>query len=93
MIMFMGGCAGSTAGGVKIERVMILLRQTKNELRNILHPRMITSLKINGSVVPSRVIVNVAIYVYSYYLCINLIWYCLRTAYFRSVDHLNELRM
>ncbi len=70
MIMFMGGCAGSTAGGVKIERVMILLRQTKNELRNILHPRMITSLKINGSVVPSRVIVNVAIYVFLFIVII-----------------------
>lgn len=70
MIMFIGGCAGSTAGGVKIERVMILLRQTKNELRNILHPRMITSLKINGSVVHSRVIVNVAIYIFLFVVII-----------------------
>lgn len=64
LIIFMGGCAGSTAGGVKLERVMILLRQSRNELRNMLHPRMITSLKINGSVIPNRVIINVAIFVF-----------------------------
>ena len=64
LIIFMGGCAGSTAGGVKLERVMILLRQSRNELRNMLHPRMITSLKINGSVIPNRVVINVAIYVF-----------------------------
>lgn len=70
LTIFMGGCAGSTAGGVKLERVMILFRQARNELRNMLHPRMITSLKINGSVIPNRVIINVAIYVFLYVVII-----------------------
>ncbi len=70
LMIFIGGCAGSTAGGVKIQRVLILLRQAKNELRYMLHPRMITSLKINGSVIPNRVIINVAIYVFLFVLII-----------------------
>ena len=72
MIIFMGGCAGSTAGGVKLERIMILMRQTRNELRNMLHPRMVTSLKINGNVIPNRVIINVAVYVFLFVLIIVL---------------------
>ncbi len=70
MLIFSGGCAGSTSGGVKIERLLILLLQTKNELRYILHPRMVTSLKINGSVVANRTIINVAVYVFLYTLII-----------------------
>lgn len=68
VIIFMGGCAGSTAGGVKLDRILILLRQAKNELRYMLHPRMITSLKINGNVIPNRTVINVAIYVFLFVL-------------------------
>lgn len=65
-LMYTGACAGSTSGGLKIERLLILLKQTKNELMYILHPRMITSLKINGNVISNRTIINTAIYVFMY---------------------------
>lgn len=72
LIIFMGGCAGSTAGGVKLERILILLRQARNELRNMLHPRMVTSLKISGNVIPNRVIINVAVYIFLFITIIIL---------------------
>lgn len=72
VIIFVGGCAGSTSGGIKIERILILLRQSRNEFRNMLHPRMITSLKVNGSVIPNRVIINVAIYFFLFVFVIVL---------------------
>lgn len=70
VLMFTGACAGSTSGGIKLERLLILLKQTKNELLRILHPRLVTSLKINNTVLPSRVVTNVSIYVFIYFLII-----------------------
>lgn len=67
-LMFTGACAGSTSGGIKLERLLILLKQTKNELLRILHPRLVTSLKINNTVLPSRVVSNVSIYIFLYFV-------------------------
>lgn len=51
-LFFIGGCSGSTAGGVKIIRWTVLAKQLRNEFRRILHPREIVTLRING--VPGR---------------------------------------
>lgn len=67
-LMFTGACAGSTSGGIKLERILILLKQTKNELLRVLHPRLVTSLKINGNVIPARIVTNVSIYIFMYLL-------------------------
>lgn len=49
-IMFAGSCAGSTAGGAKIDRLMITLKNTKNEIYRILHPNTIMPIRANGKV-------------------------------------------
>lgn len=46
--MFIGGCAGSTAGGLKCIRAVMLLRILQNELRRMLHPRAVLPVKVNG---------------------------------------------
>lgn len=46
--MFVGGCAGSTAGGLKCIRGVMLLRVLQNELRRMLHPRAVLPVKVNG---------------------------------------------
>lgn len=71
-LMFTGACAGSTSGGIKLERILILIKQTKNELQRILHPRLVTSLKINNAVIPSRIVTNVSIYIFLYLLIVCL---------------------
>jgi trk system potassium uptake protein TrkH len=65
-LLFCGGCAGSTSGGVKLERLLIVFRQTKNELMYTLHPRMVTTLRINGNVITNRTIINVCFYLLLY---------------------------
>lgn len=50
-IMFVGSCAGSTAGGAKIDRLMITLKNTKNEIYRILHPNTIMPIRANGKVI------------------------------------------
>lgn len=69
-LMFTGACAGSTSGGIKLQRLLILFKQTRNELLRILHPRLVTSLKINETAISGRIITNVSIYVFLYFFII-----------------------
>ena len=48
ILMFMGGCAGSTAGGVKMNRVILFLKISAQELVKSFRPKQVFSLKING---------------------------------------------
>ncbi|MBQ1724452.1 MAG: TrkH family potassium uptake protein, partial [Muribaculaceae bacterium] len=46
--MVFGGCAGSTAGGIKCVRGVMILKIMQNELKHILHPRAVLPVKVNG---------------------------------------------
>lgn len=48
MLMFFGGCMGSTAGGFKMSRVTVLLQVARNELRRSINPRAVSAVKLNG---------------------------------------------
>ncbi len=47
-LMFVGGCSGSTAGGIKVVRWVILRRQAQNEMKRLLHPHGIFSIHLDG---------------------------------------------
>ena len=53
---FAGGCAGSTAGGIKMMRVLLILRQGVREIRRLIHPNGVFPLKLGGEVIPDRVV-------------------------------------
>ena len=55
LLMFVGGCAGSTAGGIKVIRIMVIFHINFQEIFRMVHPRAVTSPKIGGRVVPERV--------------------------------------
>ncbi len=61
-LMFIGGCAGSAAGGPKVLRHVIAGRFTLCELRRTLHPRGVLPIKIGGRVVPEKVIRSVLVF-------------------------------
>ncbi|MEN8710981.1 MAG: TrkH family potassium uptake protein [Arenicellales bacterium] len=67
---FVGGCAGSTAGGMKVIRVELLLRQGRREIDRLLHPNAVLPIKLNKRPVPDGVINAVwgffALYVISF---------------------------
>ena len=50
LLIFTGGCAGSTAGGFKVSRVVMLFKMIKQELRRMLYPRSVSSVKFEGKV-------------------------------------------
>ncbi len=56
LLMFVGGCAGSTAGGIKSMRVLLLLRQGYHELFRLVHPRAVRHVKLGGRSVPIEVL-------------------------------------
>jgi trk system potassium uptake protein TrkH len=55
LLMFVGGCAGSTAGGIKVIRVLIIFRTILQDIFRMVHPRAVTPLKLGGRVVPEGV--------------------------------------
>lgn len=74
VLMFIGACAGSTGGGVKISRYMIMLRQLKNTIIHMLHPRSVKMVKLDGKALDHGVINEVFVF-YAVYMMIYL--FCL----------------
>lgn len=48
LLMFVGGCAGSTCGGIKVSRILIYLKTVKKEIAQLCHPRNVKVIKIDG---------------------------------------------
>ncbi len=59
MMLFLGGSAGSTAGGIKFVRHVVFLKNSWLEFKRIVHPRAIVPLIINGEMVTGRIINNI----------------------------------
>ncbi|MDW2133302.1 potassium transporter TrkG, partial [Vibrio sp. 2129(2023)] len=53
---FIGGCAGSTGGGMKVIRILLLTLQGARELKRLVHPRAVYTIKVGGSALPQRVV-------------------------------------
>lgn len=66
LIIFLGACAGSTAGGIKIIRHLVFFKNTYLEFKRIIHPRAIVPLKLNGQVVAPRILTHVIIFLLLY---------------------------
>ncbi len=68
LLMFIGGCAGSAAGGPKIVRHILMARLTLRELQRTLHPRAVLPVKLGGRVVPEHLLRDVQVFVLFYLL-------------------------
>lgn len=66
LLMCMGACAGSTGGGFKVSRLMIVVAAAKNELLNLLHPRSVQQVHMNGRKVPEQVVKTALCYMSVY---------------------------
>lgn len=72
-LMFIGGCAGSTSGGFKVTRIAILFSSVKQELRRMLHPRAVQTVKFEGKVVDQATLSGVGTYLALHVLCFVII--------------------
>lgn len=69
MLMFVGGCAGSTAGGLKVSRVIILLKMIRRELQRLLHPRSVSGVNFEGKAMDAPTLNGVSTYFALYAGC------------------------
>jgi trk system potassium uptake protein TrkH len=68
-LSFIGGCAGSTAGGIKVVRIMLLYKQGWREIMRLIHPNAMLSLKLGRKPIPDGVIQAVWAFFSLYILC------------------------
>lgn len=64
LLMFVGGSAGSTAGGFKSARCLLLFKSVKHEIRKVIHPRSVNTIKYNGKTVDDSVVSGVKSYLF-----------------------------
>ena len=84
LCMFIGGCAGSTAGGLKASRVLVIFKSCLQQLKLVLHPQEVMSTKLGNQTVSRQIINNIFIFVCSYFIfylfgvflmfCLGLDW-------------------
>lgn len=70
IMMFVGACAGSTAGGAKIDRIIVVLKFIKNEFYKMMRPNTITTVRINGNGTPTAVLHKSLAFLFIYILVI-----------------------
>lgn len=66
VLMFIGGCAGSTAGGLKVSRIMIMLKGIGRDLKSMIHPRSVTSVRFEGKPLEKATLHSVNSYIVIY---------------------------
>ena len=64
--MFVGACAGSTGGGIKVSRLLIIVKSIRREVRKMLHPNAVTIIKVNGKKIGQDTMKNVNLYLTCY---------------------------
>ena len=88
VLMFIGGCSGSTSGGIKSIRAVMIFKNMRNEFRQLLHPNAILPLKINGVNVPMSKRTTLLSFM-SLYLILSIICAFVMTA--SGIDHTNAV--
>lgn len=77
LLMIVGACAGSTGGGLKVSRFVVLMKSIKNEISAAVHPRSVKKMHMDGRVVSENVVhsirIYLAIYVVIYFLSVLLV--------------------
>lgn len=70
LLMIIGACAGSTGGGLKCARALLLMKSLRRNIRQVLHPRKVQVVRINGKVVDESVLDNANAYLAAYVIII-----------------------
>ena len=70
VMMLVGGCAGSTAGGIKVARVLILVKAAVAQVRRSVRPAVVHVVRVDGRPVPSSIVVDVTSFLFIYMACL-----------------------
>jgi trk system potassium uptake protein TrkH len=66
LLMFIGGCAGSTGGSIKMVRILVLFKTARREVRQVIHPRAVIPIKLGGIAIPEGIVRTVVVFFFIY---------------------------
>ncbi|SJZ93297.1 Trk system potassium uptake protein trkG [Porphyromonas crevioricanis] len=75
LLMFICGCSGSTSGGLKVSRFMVLVKNLRNEFKKRIHPNAVVPVKANGIVIPGALVSQVLAFFFAYLglICVGVL--------------------
>ncbi len=75
LIMFIGACAGSTGGGIKVSRIVIMFKTIGQEIKTLIHPRSVHAMTMDGKVIDKSVVKSVGAFLMTYFVifCASLL--------------------
>ena len=68
LLMFIGACAGSTGGGIKVSRIVVMIKTMRKELNSYIHPKSIQKIKFEGKPVEHEVVRAINVYLITFVL-------------------------
>ena len=68
LVMFIGACAGSTAGGMKVSRIVIAFKTIRKEMESLIHPRSVKIIKFEGKPIEHTVLRSTNVYFMTYFI-------------------------
>ena len=73
LLMIIGACAGSTGGGLKISRIILIMKFIFQKIRRLLHPRAVTVVRLDGKVVDEETLYDTSVYfmIYIFTICVS----------------------
>lgn len=77
LLMIIGACGGSTAGGIKVSRVILIFKIIKRKLKTLVHPRMVKGITVDKKAVDEETVSSAATYTIIYFLLVVLIVFIL----------------
>ncbi len=91
MLMFIGGCAGSTAGGIKMSRVIMLFKQAKANLKHNIHPRSVDAVRFESKTLEKETVAGVTNYLIIYVICLVSVLLLISFDNFSAISGSNAL--
>jgi trk system potassium uptake protein len=76
IMMFTGGTSGSASGGLKIVRLLLITRNTRHEMRRMIHPNAFIPVKLDGKTVQQGIINNLLVFITLYFMVICICAFC-----------------
>ena len=73
ILMFIGACAGSTGGGVKVSRLLIIVKKIKLDIQKLLHPQKVEAITMDGKVVDTEVVNQIMAYFCSFIIIVGVL--------------------
>ncbi|MEA3347461.1 MAG: TrkH family potassium uptake protein [Pseudomonadota bacterium] len=80
LLMFVGGCSGSTGGGIKVIRIVVLFKQAVNEMKYLIHPKAVFPLRLSGRAVRKNIVYAISGFFFLYITILLLVTFVVTLA-------------